>query len=100
MSTVAYINSTSIHVVWNPLPKVTLNGKVFSYRICHKEWSSLLPCQDSAFVQDGITSYTITKLKPYTQYTIEISAGTIAGYGPPFVLRTRTNESGTSHKDD
>ena len=100
MFTVAYINSTSVHVVWNPVPKVVSNGKIFSYRICHKEWSSLLPCQNSAFIQYGVKSYTITKLKPYTHYSIEISAGTIAGYGPPFVLRTRTMESGTSLKYD
>ena len=80
------------------MPKVTQNGKIRGYKICHMESSSQLPCQSSAFVQYGITSYNIRKLKPDTQYTIEISAGTIAGYGPPFVLRTITNESGMSLK--
>ena len=85
--------SNSIQITWDPLPSVTDNGKLFGYKICHKLSSSLLPCETAGYVSHRSTSYTVENLAPYTDYNVEISAGTIAGYGPPLVLREKTQQS-------
>lgn len=85
--------SNSIQITWDPLPSGTDNGKLFGYKICHKLSSSLVPCETAGYVSHDSTSYTLDNLTPYTDYSIEISAGTIAGYGPPLLLYEKTKQS-------
>ncbi len=85
--------ATDIDIEWNPLSSEVNNGKIFGYKICHKLSSSVRPCETAGYTGFDRTSYIIKDLIPFTDYTIEISAGTIAGYGPPLVLLAKTSES-------
>ena len=69
------------------------NGRLIGYKICYKLSSSFAPCENAAYVSHKINSYLIKDLKPFTEYNIEISAGTIAGYGPPITTKEKTQES-------
>ena len=85
--------SNSIQITWDPLPSETDNGKLFGYKICHKPSSSLVPCETAGYVGHDSTSYSVENLTPYTDYNVEISAGTIAGYGPPLLLYGKTKQT-------
>ncbi|XP_028400896.1 protein sidekick-2-like [Dendronephthya gigantea] len=91
--TAAVLHKTawSIQVSWQPLPSVVDNGMIFGYKICHKLSSS--DERRCAYVDHNATTYNVTELIPHTNYDIEISAGTVAGYGPPVLLRDQTNQS-------
>ena len=86
-------SSNSITIQWNLLPSVVKNGKLFGYRLCYKQLISNIPCKTAGYVDYLTNSYTIYNLNPYTDYHLEVSAGTIAGYGPPFIFRSTTQES-------
>ena len=94
-STISIVDKSavSIEVSWAPLPSQVNNGRIHGYRVCHKLASSDLPSEKSCFVSRNATSYLVQDLTPYTQYDIEISARTMAGYGPAATLSARTNES-------
>ncbi|XP_028401484.1 phosphatidylinositol phosphatase PTPRQ-like [Dendronephthya gigantea] len=89
-------NKDLIEIGWTPLPSVIASGKIFGYKVCHKLSSSLLPCETSSYVSHTASTYSIGHLTPYTDYSFEVSAGTIAGYGPPVVLHAKTLESSPS----
>jgi hypothetical protein len=95
--TTSVLNTTahSIQVSWTPLPSLVNNGRIFGYKICYKIASARWPCQRLGYVDHNATSYTVNELIPYTEYAIEISAGTIAGFGPSVLLTATTNESST-----
>lgn len=65
---------------------------IFGYKICHKLTSS--DERRCGYVDHNATTYNVTELNPYTHYDIEISVGTVAGYGPPVLLKDRTNQWG------
>ncbi|CAB3996428.1 receptor-type tyrosine- phosphatase S-like [Paramuricea clavata] len=85
-------SSEWIKIEWTQLPSEVDNGKIFGYKICHK-LSSSVRCETAHYVGHDTTSYYIKDLIPYTDYNIEISGGTIAGYGPPILLPAKTRES-------
>ena len=70
-----------------------MNGILTKYSVCIRR-QSFTSCTTKVTVPFTQTSYTFTGLKPYVQYTIEISAGTKVGYGPRAKITQRTRESG------
>ncbi|XP_028400962.1 protein sidekick-1-like [Dendronephthya gigantea] len=90
-ATVLHKTAWSIQVSWLPLPLEMDNGMSFGYKICHKLSSS--DERRCAYVGQNTTSYNITGLIPFTHYDIEISVGTVAGYGTPVLLWDETCEA-------
>ena len=91
---ILYKTANSIHVSWTPSPSQVYNGRIIIYKICHKLASSRFPCEKIGFAAWNATSYVVQDLIPYTAYKFEISAGTVAGFGPPISLSATTNETG------
>ncbi|XP_046851039.1 phosphatidylinositol phosphatase PTPRQ-like [Xenia sp. Carnegie-2017] len=81
-----------IKTTWSSPDSSLLNGILTKYSVCLRR-QSLKSCTPKVIVPFTKTSYTFTGLKPYVQYTIEISAGTKAGYGPRAKITQRTRES-------
>ncbi|XP_046851042.1 uncharacterized protein LOC124444464 [Xenia sp. Carnegie-2017] len=81
-----------IKATWSSPDSSLLNGILTKYSVCIRR-QSLKSCTPKVIVPFTKTSYTFTGLKPYVQYTIEISAGTKAGYGPRANITQRTKES-------
>ena len=86
-------SAEALRVFWHRLPSEVDNGKIFGYKICCKSSSSLTPCENAVYVSERATSATVRDLIPFTDYTVEISAGTVAGYGPPSLLEAKTGEA-------
>lgn len=85
--------ANSVHVTWTSLPAQVNNGKIFGYKVCRKLSSTRAPCFKVVYVDYRTTSYTLRELSPYTGYDIEVSAGTIAGYGAKAILSVVTEQS-------
>ena len=90
---VLHTTAYSIQVTWKPFPSPIKNGEIFGYKICYKPGQSTSSCEHLYYVDHNAASHTVKNLKPNTKYDIEISAGTMAGYGPLVLLSTKTKES-------
>ena len=75
-------NERSLSIFWKP-PDITFrNGIVNKYKVCYSITGDLnVKC--SGAVRSSL-SHTITKLQSATKYSVNVSAGTSAGYGTIF----------------
>ena len=75
-------SKSSLSISWKP-PNITFwNGIVNMYKVCYSiTGDQNVKC--SGAVTSSL-SYTITKLQSATKYSVNVSAGTSAGYGTIF----------------
>ena len=52
-----------------------------------------MPCNNAIYLSNRARNVYVKDLLPFTDYTVEISAGTLAGYGPPFIVHAKTREA-------
>ena len=73
--------STSIDVNWDLPNPLLRNGIITKHRLNYTEVSQ--PSSWTTMELNASTSYTIERLKIFTQYYVSVSAGTqIIGFGP------------------
>ena len=87
------LNSTHIHLTWDPPPRDLWHGELSEYRIDVTELETGTTLR--FFSNPNITEATIGSLHPYYTYNCTISAVTVVGEGPPStVITVRTAEDG------
>ena len=90
--TVKITGSRSLLINWDHLLRNDTNGIIINYSICIQQESSTPRCvnvsaTDNVYIANG--------LKPYSNYTVEISAKNSAGFGPyNSGITKQTNEEG------
>ena len=96
---VTHVKPTILSLSWLPPEPELRNGKIINYTICIRVFSTSSPgpCLREALLGNQ-THYTATELKPYTKYTIIISAGTEIGFGPPVLVVNSTLQAGKYNK--
>ena len=84
------VNSTHVHLTWDPPPPDQINGVIQGYRINITELNTGEMSQHIA--ED--TEATIGPLHPHYNYNFSIVAFTLAGHGPTTYVIVRTAEAG------
>ena len=72
------VHPESLYISWEPPPKIDQNGPITDYVILYSRVGSNV-------IDDIITSrstYTITELFPFVNYSVEIAAMNVNGTGP------------------
>ncbi|XP_071958859.1 cell adhesion molecule DSCAM-like isoform X2 [Antedon mediterranea] len=78
------LSSTSVRLVWRQ-PRADLqNGDILGYHIRYKEVGSSTPSQSvmTSSITNYIESYTLDRLRKFTEYAVEIAAFNEIGSGP------------------
>ena len=94
------LSSDRLTLSWLPPDPELRNGIIIKYFICLRVVStSPGPClREMTHVLgrqvDPITKFTVSELKPYTKYGLNISAGTVVGFGPSASVVATTLETG------
>ncbi|RDD38184.1 Hemicentin-2, partial [Trichoplax sp. H2] len=88
------LSSTSIRLSWQPPVISDRNGVITAYEIDYEITGSNVTMSASA--SGGILTYTINNLKAYTNYSLTIKAGTVAGFGPSITVTAVTDEAAPS----
>jgi hypothetical protein len=94
------LSSHKLTLSWLPPDPELHNGIIIKYLICLRVVStSPGPClREMTHVlgrqDDPITKFTVSELKPYTKYGLNISAGTVVGFGPSASVVATTLETG------
>ena len=86
-------SSTTIYTSWIDIPRKSHNGELRGYHVKYKKYFE--PTWNIKFVDYGYTSCTLTDLKPFTLYWIDVVAVNDAGEGPPDYAIEKTLEGGT-----
>ena len=75
---ILYLTDTKVSLTWTPPPQSSLNGKLITYTVTHKNSNgkNFKSCKTD---QDKIE---ILDLKPFTEYIIQVAACNFAGCGP------------------
>ncbi|GAB6020837.1 Down syndrome cell adhesion molecule-like protein 1 [Chamberlinius hualienensis] len=86
------LTSTSIHVTWNAPPLVSINGILKGYKLIYKPTSEWFGSKNDmhSFIEDTVsgsqelasTTITVTELRKFTNYSIQVLANTKTGDGP------------------
>ena len=87
------IRSTSARVCWRPIPIEQQNCFITGYTVRMVQ-------PDSNFKREvpaGITSYMVSVLSPFTEYTFEVCAKTKTGPGPAASVKFKTKEDGKTY---
>ncbi|XP_028400814.1 uncharacterized protein LOC114523946 [Dendronephthya gigantea] len=86
-----HVGATSISLSWSPPDLLLRNGWIIRYIICVRVYNTSSDlCQQRIELGKNTYGHTVTNLKPYTKYFLEIIAGTIAGDGPHAFVVNRT----------
>ena len=72
---------TQINVDWINIPEETWGGELLGYKIKYKKYTEKNFTVKT--INPGFLSSTLTGLKPYTLYWIEVCGYNSAGDGPP-----------------
>ncbi len=82
-----------MNVAWSPPDPSDVNGVLTVYSVCIRTQSANSSCPEVTvpFTQ---TSYVFSGLRPYVNYSIEVSAATVGGFGPRTNIFQRTTQSG------
>ncbi|XP_058812317.1 tyrosine-protein phosphatase 99A [Topomyia yanbarensis] len=91
------ITSTTIKITWREPEKS--NGAIHGYRVyyVHQNQTLLhLPILKSEAAVNSVYTYTLSNLKPYSDYKIIVAAFTKKNDGEPSEVSTRTDISGPS----
>ena len=86
------VEATSLTVSWDEVPPSGQNGLITGYLLNYTNATFA----DTINITGGENrSYTLTKLRPYTNYTVTVSAYNDGGIGPASDNRTRqTKQAG------
>ena len=89
--TISHSHSTSLRLSWTPVPKDQQKGIVTGYDLVIVGPDSIrkIPITDAS-----INSIEVSDLRPFTQYTFDVSAVTVAGTGPAATISFTTPEGG------
>ncbi len=85
---------TSITVDWAPLPRQFWGGQLLGYKINYKKFTDTVFTEK--LIHPGYQTSTLTDLKPYTLYWVEVVGYNSAGDGPPEYGVTKTKQGGKS----
>ena len=81
---------SEIVLTWNPPAEIHQNGIITRYKI------SVINITGSKihekFVFGNLTTNTLSKLQPHTNYTISVSAATSEGFGPATSISVATRQ--------
>ena len=75
-----HIDSTSILVTWGEVPRDKQHGKILEYAVIYV--TSERRAQREKRVGSPTRRITLTELKEYTEYSIQVLAATVKGDGP------------------
>ncbi len=90
------ITAISIAVAWQPLPPCQENGVITSYTIAYRMEGGMDMTFTELLVPAASSTALVSRLTPYTNYTIKMAASTSAGrgeFGPEVAVLT--SEAGT-----
>ena len=92
---ITVVTATTITITWQSLPPCDQNGVITSYTIAYKMGSGSF----IVIVVDAANrTVVISRLTPFTIYTIKMAASTSAGRGEfGQEVTVQTNESGKTH---
>uniref|UniRef100_A0A3P8ZZ50 Fibronectin type-III domain-containing protein n=1 Tax=Esox lucius TaxID=8010 RepID=A0A3P8ZZ50_ESOLU len=72
--------TTSAVLHWNHIPLSHRQGFLTYYKICYRRTQNGKECHN---ISASETEYSIQNLTPQSTYEIQLSGGTVAGFGPP-----------------
>ena len=84
------LNSTHIHLMWDPPPLNVTHGDIQEYRIAIVEYET----SNVEVYTSEITELVVGPLHPYYTYNCSIQAVTVEP-GPPIIILVRTQEAGS-----
>lgn len=90
---VEILESSSVSIIWNPIPERFRNGIIKGYRIEYhpgEENKTAVPKVNE--LNENFTSHILKSLRKFTTYTIKMAAYTKAGIGPLFIETFKTSD--------
>ena len=85
------LNSTHIHLTWDPPPRNQTHGEIQEYRITIVEYET----ENVTVHVSENTELVVGPLHPYYTYNCSVQAVTVE-LGPPIIILVRTQEAGRS----
>jgi len=85
---------TTIKVWWNSPNEKDIPGIFTGYAVYYKEVSSDSDYWYPGEIRNTSTLYYLSNLKPYTNYTVNITVSSLEGEGIPATLYVTTEEGG------
>ena len=86
------ISSTSLLVVWEPLPDDEVNGILLGYKVTYRKHEDVHARKQN---RSTVLNYTILAgLNKFTAYDVNVSAFTLVGNGPEASATASTDEDG------
>ena len=82
---------TSAQLSWTPVPEDKQNDTIIGYTVQIEGPDST---QEIPVMDGNATSYEVSDLRPYTTYTLSVSAMTETGTGPPISISSATPQDG------
>ena len=80
---VEILESSSVSIIWNPIPERFRNGIIKGYRIEYRpEDENKTAVLEAKLTNENFTSHILKSLRKFTTYTIKMAAYTKAGIGP------------------
>ena len=84
------LNSTSVLVIWNPVPEESRHGIIINYTIHYKDVER--GNSKTKGVKAPASNATINGLRQKAKYSFKIQAATVKGSGPNSTARTAETE--------
>ena len=81
--------STSLYISWNPPSAEKQNGILIDYVVCYTD-NDELAVDMWQKTSTPTTNITLTDLSIFTEYTVSVSAATVAGVGPSDTVNNKT----------
>ena len=81
--------STSLYISWNPPSAEKQNGILTDYVVCYTD-NDELAVDMWQKTSTPTTNITLTDLSIFTEYTVSVSAATVAGVGPSDTVNVQT----------
>ncbi|XP_049577112.1 protein sidekick-1 isoform X1 [Syngnathus scovelli] len=91
------VSSTKILLTWSPVPQERRNGAILGYKVLYSEKDSQRPPTVLLAEGERNASLLLGALRKYTVYSLQVSAFTRMGDGPPsspVILRTKEDVPG------
>ena len=86
------LNSSHIHLTWDPPPVNETHGDIQEYRVTIVEQET----GNVVVYTSDVTELTVGPLHPYYTFNCSVQAVTVEP-GPPIIIIVRTQEGGTIH---
>ncbi len=92
-------SSGGLRVEWTPIPAIKFNGRNFGYKVKYRKY--VINCVSCKYVietvPNGINEITLTDVRPFTLYEVEVEAYSGAGSGLPVAGVVKTPEGGKNN---